>query len=743
MKRVFAILTILGMLITLATPCTSYAQSNTNKRFGKRPKIGLVLGGGGARGIAHAGVLKILEENKVPVDYIVGTSMGSIVGGLYASGYSAAEIEGICSDMDWDKMLDDTSSEKYLPFRNKGEYTRFMKLKIGLKDKSISLPAGIIEGQNLGVELKELTMHVHHIDNFDNLNIPFRCNAVDLERGEEVILKDGNLADCMRASMAVPGAFAPAIIDDRILVDGMTLKNLAVDIAQDMGADVIIAVDVGIPLAPREKLNTFLDIFNQFMNIMFIQSIAGQIALLDDNDILIQPNLGQLSPGEFGRYAEIMEIGEAAARNQVEQIKQYSVSDQEWDTFLKKQRGFSPEQREPIIDAIEAESGSKHHEQQVKRKISQEVDKPLDINKLKTDINKIYGTNNFRMVDFRLKKDQDKKVLSIDTEPKTWDKNYFRFGLNLDDDFDGNAAYNLLVDGTFTDLNRLGGEWETGVILGSSQGIVSEFYQPLDYDDRFFVSSRARLLRSNLGMYSANNERSRAYRATDMSGQFDVGMNIGTIAQFRLGYRRGLQDRRPVVGPNTVTKKTIDKAALVASAEYNTIDNFNFPKSGTSILGSLTSELEDLGAEENYNRLDFFARKAITFDKLTFLPVIRAGTYIGSYSPTYDNFTAGGLLHVSGYGRNQLGGYHTACAQLTTYYEVAQLPSKKGIYLGGSVGYGNVWNKRSEVDLDNGLWSGCLFAGMDTILGPLYFGYGMAEGKTDDGEVYLYLGQPF
>ena len=234
-----------------------------------RPRIGLVLGGGGARGAAHIGVLKELERLRIPVDAIAGTSMGAIVGGLYATGVNAEDLEELVSSLDWNAALSDTAAREDMSFRRKQDEREFpINFELGLRGTDLVLPKGVIQGQELDLLLRKLTLHASHITDFDNFPIPFRAIASDIVAGEAVVMDSGDLAMAIRASMSVPGVFAPARIDGRLLVDGGLIGNLPIDVMKEMGVDIIIAVDVEFPLYKSEELKSVLTISEQMLTIL-------------------------------------------------------------------------------------------------------------------------------------------------------------------------------------------------------------------------------------------------------------------------------------------------------------------------------------------------------------------------------------------------------------------------------------------------------------------------------------------
>ncbi len=269
---------LLALALSVAAPMAAAVAATPEQR---RPVIGLVLSGGGALGATHIGVLKVLEELNVPIDIVTGTSMGSIVGGLYALGLNAHELESVVNGVDWAKTFQDSPPRGSLPVRRKQEdYGFLLDLKLGIKDGALQLPAGLIQGQRLTLMLRELTVRAHNIKSFDDLPIRYRAVAADLETGQQVILGQGNLASAMRASMSVPGFLPPVEIDGRLLVDGGVANNLPVDVARAMGAEVLIVVDIPTILKKRDQLTTSLDIAGQMLAVLVQQNSIPQIASL-------------------------------------------------------------------------------------------------------------------------------------------------------------------------------------------------------------------------------------------------------------------------------------------------------------------------------------------------------------------------------------------------------------------------------------------------------------------------------
>ena len=310
-------------LLTFLLTCWFFTSSVQAQ---DRPKIGLVLGGGGAAGVAHVGVLKVLEANHIPIDVIAGNSMGAIVGSLYASGMSAAEIETVVNDLDWTQLFRDDPSYQIKSYDQKQQSADFFSaIRVGVSRDGVKLPSGLIDGQRLMFELRRLLQPVDRISNFDRLPIPFRAVATDIRTGETVVLKQGNLATAVRASMSIPGLFAPVTIDDRLLVDGLVSNNLPVDVARQMGADIVIVSS--IPPETNRKLDSALDISLQSMDLLMRKSSDSQLASLTDKDILILPPVGDIGNLAFDRVAETIPRGVKGAQAQLAALQKLATTE--------------------------------------------------------------------------------------------------------------------------------------------------------------------------------------------------------------------------------------------------------------------------------------------------------------------------------------------------------------------------------------------------------------------------------
>ena len=437
-----------------------------------RPRVCVVLSGGGARGMAHIGVLKVLEALKVPIDCIAGTSMGAVVGGLYASGMTAAQIESTMRSVDWQEAFRDAPPRRDLNFRRKQDDRNFLvRLPLGVKHYHILLPKGFIQGQKLQETLRQLTLPFSNSTDFDRLPTPFRAVATDLETGDAVLLDKGDLSIAMRASISAPGVFAPVDYERRLLVDGGLADNLPIDVARDMKADILIVSDVSFPLQPRERLDSALSISNQTLAILVRKNADRQKATLGARDILIEPSLGTSPATDFTIAASTIQQGEVAARGVESRLAALAVSEGAYRAYMARRATRAPGL--PVIKFVRVDPESRRYERTILAEMHPLVGKPLDLDQVGARITELYGLGYFETLDYTVVEQgegPDKDYgLEVRARRKSWGPNYVRFGLNLQTDFQGSNQYNAAAEFLMTEIDDLEAELLTQVQVGATR----------------------------------------------------------------------------------------------------------------------------------------------------------------------------------------------------------------------------------------------------------------------------------
>ena len=727
---------------TRGAPAAPAAAAPADRRApADRPRVGLVLSGGGARGIAHIGVLKVLEELRVPVDCLAGTSMGSIIGALYVSGHPPSEMATIIETIDWDRAFRDTPDRQDIPYRRKqDDDLALFPLEIGVGKRGFSTKAGLIEGSRVDFIFRSLTERIASITEFDDFPIPYRAVAADLANGHAVILDRGDLARAMRASMAIPGVFTPVDIDGRRLVDGGIADNLPVQVARRMGAGRIIAVDVGTP--PKSDVSglSALGILGQTMSIMMELNVEASRRLIGDDDLLITPALGEMTAADFDRAAAAIAIGEAAAREHTEELRAFSVSEAEYAAFLAGQRrGAGAPPPGTRIGAVVARGFEPLSAKLIQRRMRTRPGTPLDYDVLYDDLIRLGQVGEYESVGFRLEDSGDISRLIVEARQKSWGPGYLRFGLGLESNFQGSTDFALLAHHRRPRLNRLGAETRTIAGVGDGTSLFSEFYQPLTTSGRWFIAPRIALSkRKEVSLLPGGDVEQLDLRRREAA--FDVGMQLGSYGELRLG---------PIVGHVEETARTTSTFPPISSdvgaarflATIDHVDSFFFPTRGNLTSFETYLSRDSLGADDAYDKVTLRTLQAGSFRKGTLVGSLEVGTDLDSGLPLYDPFEIGGFLNLSGLRRGEKTGNVKALFSMLNYWKLGPSSPVGQFYVGGALQAGNVWPDVHVAELGDLIYSGTLFFGLDSKYTPMYLGYGLAEGGN--GAVYLFLGSPF
>ena len=548
-------------LLILFAAIAATARAEDAASPARRPKIGIAFAGGGARGGAHVGVLKVLEELRVPVDYVAGTSIGSIIAALYASGMAPDEMEKVLATTDWDAALQDDQPRKDRPYRQKEDDDLYLiKAELGFYKGSLVLPSGLVAGQKLNYLLRRLTLPATNVQDFDKLRIPFRCVATDIVTGSKVVLSKGDLARAVRASMAIPGFFSPVEWEGKLLTDGGTADNMPVDVVRAMGADVVIAIDISTPLKKREEISSFLSITGQTSGFLTRLNVEQQIAtLVKDHDVLVTPNLDEVSTLDFKQFPKASEQGRIKAADEMRADVRPVLASPRRST-----RRSSKRQREARVDPVvqevrvEAPPGVDPRllEGRVRTKPGK-VDWPL----LESDLARLYELGDYETVDFRIATEGERKVLVLGGPPKPPAPTRLRFGLLLNTDFASNSSFGLRLGAYFTRLNALRGELRTKIEVGRQNSILFEFYQPTDFAGRFFVSPTVSFTRLPRDVFVEDVNVARI-RTDEFAGALDLGYSLGRYGEVRLGAVAGHTNFKTEIFSGQPTSGSASTAAL-------------------------------------------------------------------------------------------------------------------------------------------------------------------------------------
>lgn len=704
-----------------------------------RPKVGLVLAGGGALGITHAGVLKELEQLQIPIDYIGGTSMGAVVAGMYASGMSPEEIEERFTTLDWSYVLHDQSPYALLEYRKKLDYKHFMGAEFGLKRWKVQRAPGIAYGQKLNNVISTFAMNSIGIQDFDQLNIPYRAVATDLVSGKSIVFKSGDLSKVMRASMSVPGVFTPIKMDGMVLVDGGVLDNVPVDVVKAMGADIIIAVDLGATDQPITDFDSLNNVLLQSYNVM---QRPSQIEQLSRADVVITPFLPGISSADFKKAKQIIPLGQEAAKKMHDSLVLYSVDTDIFDEYLKNQR--KKHVNDVQVSSIEITGNERVSEAFIRERVHAK-EGLFDLATVDQDLNRIYGMGNFQTVNYVLSPSSSNEYhLAYDVVEKFWGPAYLRFGTKITTTSDSTALWSLLLHYTQTGINSLGGEIRVNLEGGGYKRFVSaEWYQPVSTAGRFFVAPTAFYLSEDVDSYltsssgvTYNLDRRRTYGALDLGYSF---LNYGV---FRVGLIGG---HASVMGaPPVLAQKVSDSVVGISShLRINQLDDPIFPTKGYQIDLDGLFVSEEIGSSESFSKVNLHVNLPFSVRKHTLSTMLALGSSLGTDLPMYESFYIGGIYEFAGTAPYQFHGNYYGVGTLFYRYQLAQLPSGFGekLYLLVRGDVGNAWDSTSDINAKDLTYGSLVGVGMNTVLGTCT----LAIGKADHikPRIYFSIGNLF
>ena len=737
--------TQLAALVLIFLGLTGAPAQAAEKTPEEKPQLVLVLSGGGARGAAHIGVIRVLEELHIAPDLVVGTSMGSIIGGLYAAGWSADDMEILVQAIDWEQVFTDRVDRRNRTFRRKQDDRPVMiQTRLHFDGLKPVMPPGVIEGQRLELVLRTVEALSPATTDFDDLPIPFRAVAADIATGEAVVISSGSLASAMRASMSVPGALPPVELDGRELVDGGIAANLPVKIAQDLGAQRIIAVDITSPLLKEEdqQFDSFLSVFSHLNSLLTVSNRVRDTHRLTAEDLLIVPDLGDISFVSFDKLQEAIAIGEEAARLKLEELRHFTAGDDRWADFTMRPRAHGLASLE--VDRVRLENTSDVDDRLVRKALKLEPPGIFDYKAIATDLLKLYNSRYFGVIGFQINEvEAGVHELVIETPPPAHGNGSMQFGLGFIDDFDGGSSYHIVARHQWLAVNRRGGEWATLLQLGTAAGATTAFYQPLDWGMNWFIEPSLSYARGTQEIWSEGTAVA-DYEFSSYDARLAVGRVLGRWGEIRLSAFTGNDRGSPRIGPPQYPTISERRGGGVVQFRVDTEDAVVFPTSGAEMNLIYSQSSESLGADTEFRRLQASAGHAWTFGKNTILPYIEYNDNLEPVESFFHLFPMGGLFRLSGHGNNELLGETTALARLVAYrqlyrFELAGMGIR--IFAGLSLEAGNAFNGDETVSWGNSLKGGSVFIGGDTFVGPLIFSYGVTEGGRD--RFYLAIGDRF
>jgi len=706
-----------------------------------RPRVCLVLAGGGARGTAHIGVIKVLEELRVPVDCIAGTSMGALVGAAYATGMRAAEMEQVVSGLSTEALFVDRPPRSEVPIRSKiDERRNYIGPEFGVRGGKLLVSKGLVAGEQLETTMRRL-IRSSDVIRFDDLPIPFRAVATDLVAGEPVVLSQGELSKALRASLSVPIALAPVRMDGRILVDGALTDNLPLDVARAMGADVAIVVDLGSPRLSEEELGTLLGVSRQIFDILIDQSEKRALEQLRPDDILIRPDLGDFGSADFDHWTVPIPLGEAAARQVSDRLARLSLSREEYAALSARRRAPRPVDSRAIAE-VRLPGLVRVNPEVVRAEIDTREGQQPDPKTLEDDVRRLYASGDFERVGYGLLDDAGRRVATFDAVEKSWGPNFVKLGLEGGYDLRGESRFEALATYRRTWIDSLGAEWRTDLQLGRQDRLANELYQPLGIDRIFFAAPYAELDRDIEDVFGGAQRVARYVLYEGLTG-VDVGSRLGRAAELRSGLQIGRIQQRLDQGPPSLAPgpDRVGVGAWHVRLQADEMDRVVAPRSGFEASAGLFASRVALGGESAYTRWDASGSAAHSLgDNTLELGATFKGRFGSNDLPRYDLYQWGGFLHQSGYRIGSLNGQSLQFARAIYEYKLAPLPFLNGLYAGLSLEAGRLGRPIVSGQPTRTMKSASAFFLLDSPIGPLYLAYGRA--RDGNWSFYLYLGTP-
>ena len=716
----------------------SSASPDASASAAKRPRVGLVLAGGGARGAAHVGVLKVLEELRIPIDCIAGTSMGALVGGGYASGMPASEIEKFLNSINWQIVLGGVGNRSLKSAEQNSFDDASGSIEVGLKGGRIVTSTGLISASSIEDVLRSYVARARSVADFNKLPIPYRAVATDMLTGNMVVLDHGDIATAMRASMAIPGAFAPVITEQYVLADGFVVRNLPIDVARSMCADVVIAVNFVKDTATRDQLSNPLDLVSRSNDVMTQANEQQQLQTLTDRDVRLDVALGNIKTTDFQRTAEIIALGEKAARAVAARLATLSVSEREYAAW--RSRVTVHQNIKTTIADVRFSGLSRVNPEYLRTLTEVRPGDTVDTAAISRDAARMSVLDDLESVEYKLTGDPDRPVLLWQPKEKDIGPNYLRPSLGLYAAGGGDLQVELTLQHVRRWLDSYGGEWRNRLQLGTTALLDTSLYQPLNAGQTFFIEPGALLRRSLEDVYN-NTERVAQYHFVDAGGQIDVGANLWKDGQVRLGYWN--VRRRSYVDTGVPAMPTVDDrdAGLTTTAIYDTRDTASFATKGIAAQIQYFWSGSTLGADRDWQRLEAAVRKAVPSGKLMIWLTAAGGTDLGTSLPPDRAFSLGGPQSFPGYAQGEVRARRYLTFDGDFLWRIADIMpiASQALYGGVGLQAARVYDRVDPVP-NGSLYGLSAYVGGQTPVGTLGVGVGKATGGAWGG--WITIGTP-
>lgn len=765
---------IVGTVISFqlfASTATKVDQSQQAEQAHKRPTVAVVLAGGGAKGAAHIGVLKALEEMQIPVDYITGTSMGSYVGGLYATGMSADEIESFIYTVDWNRGYRDRVNRSDRRVRDKEYEDRYqLNTDLGLGWGEIKARKGVVQGQNMLRILRETTGNLSSFDSFDHLAIPYRSVATDIIELEEVVIDHGHLVDAMMASMSVPGALPPYELDGRMLVDGGVTNNMPVDVARAMGADIVIAVDISTNYKGKDDFTNFLAAADQLSNYLVQRSTQEQAETLTGDDVFLRPDVGEMETTEFDKMPSAFLAGYEAAKQHTDELSKLSLSNADYQHYIEdkqKARRQLKHGDQTVVDRVVINNNTHYSDKLIENRLNLDSGEVLKTSEIESKVQDLYALDRFELVTYEFDTVDGEEQLQVDVNEKSWGPNYLNFRFFLEDDFSTTSQYSIGVSANFTDINSHGAELRTNIEMGTDKRIEAELYSPFFSSQKLFTSASVVYSKENRNLPVDIDDIEEP--TLDVTKDYFPMTYSEYIGELALGYQPTLWQELKFGVRYTDGDVEVASLPSLGNGGYtriggfinyrlDTLDNFSLPTEGYFVDLEYLVSHDDFQNDSSINETELTSESdtvyefsanlmaAKSIEKHTLVAKLDYGIVESKNSIfPIDPKELGGFLNLSGIPRNSMIGQNLAYTSLIYRYKWFENDFglfESPFYVGASIEHGGVWsNNDLSIDEAPMYTAGSVFAGVDSPIGPIILAYGRTEDNFDS--VYLIVGTSY
>jgi NTE family protein len=739
--RRIVFLFLLVLLGTLASaqntlPVEDQGQQLAASGPARRPRIGLALSGGGALGLAQIGVIQWLEENHIPVDRMAGTSMGSIIGVMYATGMSPAEMQKLAEGIDWNEVLLPEPKYRQLSYRRKQDRRDYqVEAALGIKH-GLRGPNGFDPGLGVGLLLDRIAFSESGIASFDELPIPFRCVATDMQSGDRVVLQDGSLPRAVRASMAIPGVFTPVEIDGRVLADGGMVENIPVEAVREMDADSVIAVDLQLPPGGREQLETLTGVLSRAVSVMILQNERRSLALASTT---ITVDTGNFSISDYSRVPELIRLGYQSAAGHAAALLAYAIRDDaEWQEYLTARNARKrPQPKE--VQSLMVEGGDSDTNHRIEQHLNSDTGVPLNLPKLETQLTRIAGQGEFDRLGYEGFTQDGVLALRVTAHEKTYGPPFVDLAVNVDGS--GVAAFDFSAGAriTFMDVEHHGGEWRNDLMLGSSNLAATEFYQPIA-NTHFFMAPYAFVSKLPRNAFEGQT-RVAVFGDERAGGGFDLGYDSGRRSELRFGYQIFSGKLAPLIGSAGLPALSGSTGEFRTRYVWDGQDSPAIPSAGTRVVASLARVLQSPGLVHPIDQLEVQTSSFIpTSEKTSLFLAAAGGTTFHGTASQFQVFSLGGAFRLGAYLPNEFVGNDYGYASFGFRRELYRLPQLVGkkIYWGGWYEAGSAFNNPDSLIVRGSANAGFI---ADTIVGPIaIFG---SVSPTGQSRVNFSIGRLF